>query len=485
MARSNQIPRYSVGTISIDADGNVTGDSTKFMSPDGETNWTIADGDILFCSGRFALVSAVSDDTHLTLDGWLGLVVPAGTAYYIRRYGYTPPGNAINGMLQQFLTLGTTSNPFAGLAALAGTIAKILFDVDATGTKLALKIRSASLDVTDSAYVQALTIDPATGALAIQNPVVAASGVLGMVKPGAGLAVAGDGTISGTAATSGALGMVKPDTTVSMSGAGLISDAVGFRNRIRNAQFVINQRGVSGTITLAAGAYGHDGVRAGSSGATYTFSQTGTDVTLLVTAGSIVLPVEGSLIEGGAYWLSQAGTAQARIWQGSGYAGSGSYAAPGFGATLTANTQTNVEFATGTVLRPQLEPGNQATVFERRPLAVELPFCERYFQTSYDAGTIPGAACNSSFQFTLASAVSGPGYYWQALLFRTKMRVAPTITLYSSSGAAGKANVGGSDYSAVMVDGFQSGFGAVQNSSSTTWGAGTAVRANWVATAEL
>ncbi len=90
----------------------------------------------------------------------------------------------------------------------------------------------------------------------------------------------------------------------------------GFRNRLRNASFAINQRAVSGTVTLAAGAYGHDGVKAGASGATYTFATSGLDTTITVTSGSLILPIEASLVEGGAYALSHAGTAQARVWQG-------------------------------------------------------------------------------------------------------------------------------------------------------------------------
>ena len=99
----------------------------------------------------------------------------------------------------------------------------------------------------------------------------------------------------------------------------------------------------------------------------------------------LILPIEAALIEGGAYALSHAGTAQARVWQGTGYAGSGSYAAASRSAPLlvtglTANTQTNVEFSSGTILRPQFEPGAYATDFERRPPGVELALCQRYIQ---------------------------------------------------------------------------------------------------------
>ena len=131
-------------------------------------------------------------------------------------------------------------------------------------------------------------------------------------------------------------------------------------------------------MTLAAGAPGHDGLRAGASGASYSWSRSGVDVMLTISAGSIVLPVDAALIEGGAYVLSHAGTAQARVWQTS---PSGAFAsAPATGLVVTglaAGAPTAVEFSTGTVLRPQLEPGPYATPFERRPRAFELALCNR------------------------------------------------------------------------------------------------------------
>ncbi len=162
------------------------------------------------------------------------------------------------------------------------------------------------------------------------------------------------------------------------SGAALLP---GFRNLLRNASFMINQRGVAGTVTLAAGAYGHDGVKAGAGGATYSFATVGIDTVLTITSGSLILPIEAGMMAGGAYVLSQAGSAQARVWQGTGDAGTGSYVGvPLLAVGLSANTQTNVEFSTGTLLLPQFEQGAVATAFERRPSSIEAVLCLRYFQ---------------------------------------------------------------------------------------------------------
>ena len=214
-------------------------------------------------------------------------------------------------------------------------------------------------------------------------------------------------------------------------------EAVGFRNRLRNASFAINQRVVSGTVTLAAGAYGHDGVKAGAGGAVYTFATVGIDNTLTITSGSLILPIEAGMIEGGAYMLSHAGAARARVWQGTGYSGSGSYATTPLAPTgLTAATQTNIEFTTGTILRPQFEPGSVATAFERRPPGVELALCERYYRKSYPIATAPGSAVTAG-QGSVYTNSGASAYLGATVFFSTRMRATPILTIYDNSGAAG------------------------------------------------
>ena len=250
--------------------------------------------------------------------------------------------------------------------------------------------------------------------------------------PAAGTGVAGDYYLNTTTGD-----IYGPKTTVWGASVGNIKGATGAlgpngnRNLIRNPNFAINQRSVSGTVTLAAGVYGHDGVKAGASGATYTFSTSGLDTTLSISAGSLILPIEASLIEGGSYTLAHDGSAQARIWQGTGTNGSGSYAAAarsggGLSVTgLSAATQTNVEFFTGTILRPQFEPGGVATAFERRPPGVEMSLCLRYYQV---CSTLVGTFGGSSATAYVAPMFSGP------------MRAVPTfaiigtITLVASTG---------------------------------------------------
>ena len=144
-----------------------------------------------------------------------------------------------------------------------------------------------------------------------------------------------------------------------------------FKNRLINAQLLINQRGVSGTVSLSAGAYGHDRFKAGASGCTYTFSTTNNVTTLTISAGSLQQVIEGLNLESGTYTLSWTGTAQGKI-------GAGSYGASGITGSITGGTNTTIEFNTGTLSLPQLEVGSTATSFDYRPYGTELALCQRY-----------------------------------------------------------------------------------------------------------
>jgi hypothetical protein len=149
-----------------------------------------------------------------------------------------------------------------------------------------------------------------------------------------------------------------------------------FRNRLIDAGYTINQRGyVSGTA-LASGVYAHDRWKAGSGGCTYTFTQgsAGVPITITITAGSLQQVIEGAnMPEGGTYVLSWEGTAQARF--NGGTYGSSPLAVTG----IVAGANTTIEFDTGTVLKPQLEVGTQATSFEYRQYQQELALCQRYY----------------------------------------------------------------------------------------------------------
>ena len=87
----------------------------------------------------------------------------------------------------------------------------------------------------------------------------------------------------------------------------------------------------------------------------------------------------------------------------------------------------------------QLEPGSVATSFDYRPYGTELALCQRYYQKSYEVGTVPATAtfANCVNTFGTAGAFTAGTIGAQAF-FRVDMRSAATITIWDSAGNAGK-----------------------------------------------
>lgn len=187
----------------------------------------------------------------------------------------------------------------------------------------------------------------------------------------------------------------------------------GCRNKIRNPRFSVNQRNVSGSVTLAAGAFGHDGWKAGASGCTYTFSTTQNRTTLTITAGSLIQTIDGNDLAAGVntHTLSWGGTCQGKL-------GAGDYGASGLTGEATGGTDISVKFGTGTLYEPQFEVGTVASEFDCLPDGAELDRCQWY---------LPGVWASSSLGFIPAnvhciSATSAKC----TLAFPRPCRVSPT-----------------------------------------------------------
>ena len=191
----------------------------------------------------------------------------------------------------------------------------------------------------------------------------------------------------------------------------------GNRNKIINGNFGINQRGVSGTVTLGAGVYGHDRWKAGASGCTYTFATANNVTTITITAGSLMQVIEGLNLFSGTHILSWSGTAQGRV-------DSGSYGGSGVLGTAVGGTNQTIEFGTGTVSKVQYEQGNVATPFEHRPYGTELALCQRYYEV-LNYGTSTYAALSSMLTSTANSR-----FQW---LFKVTKRAAPTSGVQTGS----------------------------------------------------
>jgi len=247
-----------------------------------------------------------------------------------------------------------------------------------------------------------------------------------------GFSGTGNGTVTGNLTVTGntTLGDSAADTVTipgplsvgSLNGGPL----AGFRNRIINGGFAVNQRAVSGTVVLGAGVYGHDRFKGGASGCTYTFLTSNNVTTLTISAGSLQQVIEGANLDTGTYCLSWTGTSTGKI-------GAGAYSASGVTGSITGGTNTTIEFSAGTLSRPQLTPGTVATPFEARPIGTELALCQRYYQrnSSTFAAGVAWPSTSSTYAFSRAYNTSGSTNSVPIFVqFPVQMRTPPTVSLY-------------------------------------------------------
>ena len=192
------------------------------------------------------------------------------------------------------------------------------------------------------------------------------------------------------------------------------------KNVLINGNFAINQRGVSGTVILSAGEYGHDRFKAGASGCTYTFATSAGITTLTITAGSLQQIIEGDNLETATYILSWTGTSQGKI-------GAGAYSSSGVTGSVTGGSNLTIEWNTGTLSLTQLEKGSAATDFERRSIGEELALCKRYYRINDTLACHWGEGSATNF-------VCPNPYYSQ-------MRVTPTASIISGTNKAHRSGV--------------------------------------------
>ena len=203
------------------------------------------------------------------------------------------------------------------------------------------------------------------------------------------------------------------------------------KNKIRNGNFAINQQGVTGTVTLGAGEYGHDCWRGGSSGCSYTYATSNNVTTITIISGTLEQVIDGLDIFSGDYILSWSGTAQAQI-------NSGGFGDSGVTETLIGGANATVEFNAGTVSLTQIEKSSHFTEFEHRPDELDLCRKRLFVPASLASTFIIGAR-----KVDATSGGSVTNATFSTSLKIPKMRVLPTITgvlasnvtLHSESGA--------------------------------------------------
>jgi hypothetical protein len=236
-------------------------------------------------------------------------------------------------------------------------------------------------------------------------------GVVNLVRAD-GVALSNGDILSG-----GTYEAIYDGTSFKLQGTLLASQLISTaKNKIINSNFSVNQRAVSGTVTLSAGVYGHDRWKAGAGGCTYTFATTANVTTITITAGTLQQVVEGSQLFSGTHCLSWVGTATGRI-------DSGSYGASGVTGTATGGANMTVEFGTGTVSKVQLEQAGVPSTWNLYNGLYGNDFmgCQRYYEV--------GA--------TYAGPLATGSTAYLSVNFLVKKRAAPTVTATASTAISG------------------------------------------------
>ena len=110
-----------------------------------------------------------------------------------------------------------------------------------------------------------------------------------------------------------------------------------------------------------------------------------------------------------------------------------------FNAGANAANGISIEFSTGALLgsqtityqQIQLEPGTQATAFERRHPALELQLCQRYYEKSFDQNTIPQSNSTSPTLIMSSGLTTNASYCYGYFNFTTYKRTYPTVYYYT------------------------------------------------------
>ena len=79
----------------------------------------------------------------------------------------------------------------------------------------------------------------------------------------------------------------------------------------------------------------------------------------------------------------------------------------------------------------QLEPGTVATPFERRSYGAELALCQRYYETSYPAGTAVGGTSDGTGAILSVAINTTDFYNIGCFRFSVKKRASPTLNAYN------------------------------------------------------
>lgn len=122
---------------------------------------------------------------------------------------------------------------------------------------------------------------------------------------------------------------------------------------------------------------------------------------------------------------------------GSTYQGvAGSWGTTNAVTTTTATNVVGTNGATFYITGVQLEVGSVATPFEQRLYGTELALCQRYYEKSYNVGTVP-LTNTSEGTYNLGGSTNSGGNILAPIKFAVCKRTIPTLTGITLAGSSG------------------------------------------------
>lgn len=108
------------------------------------------------------------------------------------------------------------------------------------------------------------------------------------------------------------------------------------------------------------------------------------------------------------------------------------------GAKLNSNANTFYVTAADIRATPGISSGINLSppTPELRPIGIEYPFCQEYFQTTYGNNVAPGTITTSGLVF--AGMGTGSTIATWGIQFPVQMRAVPSVTIYDGAGTSGK-----------------------------------------------
>ena len=192
----------------------------------------------------------------------------------------------------------------------------------------------------------------------------------------------------------------------------------------------------------------------------------------------------------GGTWVSTTaswGTVSFGLGVGTTFSGpAGVWAATNYNSATGSTSVVGTSGATFFITGVQLEVGNAATEFERRPFDQELALCQRYYEKSYDQGTALATSTATGLRNFYATGILN-NYKFASIPFSVSKRAASTVVIYSRSGTVGSVS-DGDEVTYVAASAANVGTGSFQilnSSGSTMVPAGGIMSLHYAASAEL